>query len=56
MGETNSSLDKLGEDGLLIERRYFDSSGKVEYDVDFTNHGNAKEHPIVPHVHVCDQI
>ena len=53
-GNPNSSLDKVNEDGTLIQRRYYDSEGKVEFDTDFTDHGNSKEHPIVPHVHTWD--
>ncbi|MDR2832092.1 MAG: hypothetical protein LBV67_00085 [Streptococcaceae bacterium] len=31
--------------------RYFDSNGLAKYDMDFTNHGNPKTHPKIPHRH-----
>ncbi len=41
---------KIG--GKVTTERYFDSKGKAYLDVDYTNHGNANQHPIVPHQHV----
>ncbi|WP_055666120.1 hypothetical protein [Desnuesiella massiliensis] len=50
----SSSIDKLGDNGELIRRRFFDELGRALRDVDFTNHGNPTQHPIVPHVHTWD--
>ena len=49
-GEPNSVFDNY-KDGKLESRRYYGSTGKVRLDIDLTNHGNAKEHPLVPHAH-----
>ena len=38
-------------DGKVVKYRYYDEDGYVEKDLDLTNHGNAKQHTIVPHVH-----
>ncbi|MDY5820648.1 MAG: hypothetical protein SPJ70_05010 [Candidatus Borkfalkiaceae bacterium] len=38
-------------DGILSSERYFDEKGKPYLDIDYTDHGNAKIHPIVPHEH-----
>ncbi|MBC2138011.1 hypothetical protein [Listeria innocua] len=35
----------------LKQRRYYDKNGKAQMDIDYTNHGNAKAHPKVPHRH-----
>ena len=50
VSKPNSSMD-IVDDGNVIRRRFFDKNGNVTKDVDFTNHGNPKLHPEVPHVH-----
>lgn len=45
-----SSRD-LYKDGKLNTRRYYKKDGKAEVDIHYTNHGNAKKHPKVPHRH-----
>ncbi|EST55723.1 hypothetical protein T458_07740 [Brevibacillus panacihumi W25] len=50
----NSSMDLMDEDGNLKTRRYFGSDGRALRDVDFTDHGNPKMHPKVPHEHDWD--
>jgi len=47
----NSSVDIMDSDGNLITRRWYNSNGKAVRDVDFTNHGNPKNHPEWPHEH-----
>jgi hypothetical protein len=37
--------------GDLIQRRYFDSEGKVEMDINYTDHGNPAQYQVVPHRH-----
>lgn len=39
----------------LIKYRCYGEDGYVEKDVDLTNHGNSKEHQIVPHLHVWSE-
>ena len=46
----NSVYRNHGKNGLLSER-YYNSGGEPYLDIDYTNHGNAKRHPIVPHQH-----
>lgn len=35
----------------LHSERYFDEDGSPYLDIDYTNHGNPKMHPVVPHEH-----
>jgi len=49
-GKEFSSKD-LVKDGKVIQRRYYGKNGKAQMDIDYTNHGNAKKHPKVPHRH-----
>ncbi|AEB75049.1 RHS repeat domain-containing protein [Clostridium botulinum] len=50
------TLDRINELGKIIARRFYDELGRALRDVDFTNHGNPKDHPIVPHVHIWDWV
>lgn len=52
-GAPNSVFDNY-KNGNLDSRRYFGRTGKPRLDIDFTNHGNSKLHPIVPHAHGWD--
>lgn len=47
----NSVIQKPSKDGSLMTERYFDKNGKAYLDIDYTDHGNSKKHPIVPHEH-----
>ena len=49
-GMPNSAL-KNYQGGILTSERYYDARGDAYLDIDYTNHGNAKTHPIVPHEH-----
>ena len=49
-GTPNSVFDNF-KDGALQRRRYYGNDGKPRLDIDMTDHGNSKEHPIVPHYH-----
>jgi hypothetical protein len=49
--EPNSVIKRLNSVGNTIMERYFDSNGLAKYDMDFTNHGNPKTHPKIPHRH-----
>ncbi|KEH85354.1 hypothetical protein [Clostridium novyi] len=50
------TLDRINELGKVIARRFYDELGRALRDVDFTNHGNPKDHPIVPHVYIWDWV
>ena len=39
------------KNGSLYTERYFGSDGKPYLDIDYTDHGNSKMHPDVPHQH-----
>ena len=46
-----NSVTKNYKDGNLHSERYYDENGDVYLDIDYTNHGNSKMHPDVPHQH-----
>ena len=46
----NSVVDKV-KDNIHIQRRYFGRTGKPRLDIDLTDHGNPKQHPIVHRYH-----
>lgn len=45
-----SSRD-LRKNGKLDTRRYYGKNGKAQVDIHYSNHGNSKAHPKVPHRH-----
>ena len=49
-GTANPVFDNY-KDGKLNSRRYYGQTGKPRLDIDMTDHGNPKKHPIVPHRH-----
>ena len=53
-GKPNSSIDRVDEKGRIITRRWYDGNGRAKKDVDFTDHGNPKTHPEVPHEHTWE--
>ena len=38
----------------LVTERHYDSNGNAYLDIDYSDHGNSKNHPIVPHEHLID--
>ena len=50
----NSVIQELDDNGNLERERYYDENGRALFDIDYTNHGNAKKHPTVPHKHKWD--
>lgn len=48
---TPNSVTKSYKNGKLDSERYFGSDGKPYLDIDYSDHGNAKTHPDVPHQH-----
>ena len=49
-GKPNSKQTRYKE-GKKVQERYYDKNGDPDYDIDYTNHGNPKEHPNTPHKH-----
>ena len=49
-GEANSVTQSYA-DGKLVQERYYDSNGNAYLDIDYSDHGNSKTHPTVPHQH-----
>lgn len=49
-GEPNSVTQKV-KDGKVVSERYYDENGNAYLDIDYTDHGNPKTHPNVPHQH-----
>lgn len=49
-GDSNS-LTQSYENGKLTQERYYDSNGNAYLDIDYSDHGNPKTHPTVPHQH-----
>jgi len=47
----NAVIDLKNEKYGLVRRRFFDERGIVKLDIDMTDHGAPKAHPIVPHAH-----
>ncbi|MFI8714455.1 hypothetical protein [Brevibacillus brevis] len=52
-GPAMSSKDLVNK-GELVQRRYYGPDGKADMDIDYTHHGNPKQHPKVPHRHDWD--
>lgn len=48
---TRQSLYKSGK---LEQERYYDEAGRASEDIDYSDHGNPKRHPQVPHKHKWD--
>ena len=48
---TPNSVSIVKSGNKVLKERYYDSNGDVYLDIDYTNHGNSKTHPIVPHQH-----
>lgn len=38
-------------DGIVHQERYYDKDGNPHLDIDYSDHGNPKKHPVVPHEH-----
>ena len=49
-----NSRQSLYKNGKLEQERYYDENGRATEDVDYSDHGNPKRHPQVPHKHKWD--
>ncbi len=48
---TPNSVTRDYNDGRLRYERYYDGDGNAYLDIDYSDHGNPKTHPTVPHEH-----
>lgn len=46
-----NSVSRNYREGKLATERYFNQNGEPYLDIDYTDHGNKKMHPYVPHEH-----
>lgn len=52
-GKPNSSVDFYGENGTLMQRRYYDENGRAIEDIDY-EHSNGDNSHVFPHRHTWD--
>ncbi|MED1305033.1 hypothetical protein BK704_27085 [[Bacillus thuringiensis] serovar konkukian] len=50
-GAKKNSVTYHFKQGKLDQKRYYDHKGRAIKDIDYSNHGNPKAHPVVPHKH-----
>ncbi len=48
---TSNSVTRNYKNGVLDSERYYGNDGKAYLDIDYSDHGNPKTHPTVPHEH-----
>lgn len=46
-----NSVTIIKRNGKTETERYYDSNGDPYLDIDYTDHGNSRTHPTVPHQH-----
>lgn len=46
-----NSVTIVEKNGNITAERYYDEKGDAYLDIDYTDHGNPKTHPTVPHQH-----
>lgn len=46
-----NSVTIIRKNGKVHQERYYDEYGLPYLDIDYTDHGNPKQHPVVPHEH-----
>lgn len=46
-----NSVIIIKRDGVIHQERYYDEDGLPYLDIDYSDHGNPKQHPVVPHEH-----
>lgn len=51
IGLPSWKYDKVNKNGQTMERRFYDSEGRVILDVDFNDHSKPKAHPMGAHSH-----
>ncbi|MBR5419415.1 hypothetical protein IK110_04190 [Candidatus Saccharibacteria bacterium] len=50
-GATPNSVTQNYVNGKLESERYYNERGEAYLDIDYSDHGNSKLHPNVPHQH-----
>lgn len=50
----NSIIRRVDDNGTVISERVFGPDGRAVKDIHYTDHGNPKLHPKVPHEHIWD--
>ena len=50
-GASNSVTQLYDNNGNLVQERYYGEDGNAYLDIDYSDHGNPKTHPTVPHQH-----
>ena len=53
-GPPGQTLPRSNKDGEIIGDRTYGPDGRADVDTDYTDHGNPKQHPEVPHKHKWD--
>jgi len=51
-----NSVTIIKRDGKIEQERYYDGNGEPYLDIDYSDHGNPKKHPEVPHEHTWDKL
>ena len=51
MESTPDSVVRNFKDGMIYNERYYGNNGLPYLDIDYSDHGNPKMHPHVPHQH-----
>lgn len=51
MKGVSNSVTQSYVDGKFTQERYYDDNGNAYLDIDYSDHGNPKTHPSVPHQH-----
>ena len=46
-----NSVTIIRKNGIVHQERYYDKDGNPHLDIDYSDHGNPKKHPVVPHEH-----
>jgi len=55
-GSSNSILDKLADDGTVLQRRIYGQDGRAVADYDMTDHNRPDLHPTGAHKHLFEYI
>ena len=53
-GKPNLIVDKLGDNGEVLQRRKHRADGLADVDYDLTDHGEKQKHPTGVHKHIFD--
>lgn len=46
-----NSVTVIKDNNGTLQERYYNEKGDAYLDIDYSNHGNPKMHPEVPHIH-----